>query len=161
MTENLTNVSAENVDDANTDYIEALNELKSSTVSKDQYEKLRTENKKLLSALVNGEQIDLPKEEKVSVEDLRKTLFNKDNQLSNLEYIENALKLRTALIESGERDPFLPFGEKVTVNADAIEKANRVAEGLQYCVDQAEGDSMLFTSYLQKITKDTPTIRRR
>lgn len=162
MTEELlTNVSGQEMSEVDTDYVAAIKELQNTTVSKSQYDKLRVENKKLLDALVSGEQVDIPKEEKVSIEELRKSLFNKDGNLSNLEYVDTALKLRKALIEAGEADPFLPYGEKTTVNADAIDKANRVAEGLQYCVDQADGDSMLFTSYLQRITKDTPTMRRR
>ena len=161
MTDNLTNVSSEETVGMEQDYLDTINELKASTVSKTLYDKLKGENKKLLNALANGEQVDIPKEEKESIEDLRKKLFKKDGNLSNLEYTETALKLRKALIEKGERDPFLPYGEKTTVSSDMIDKANRVAEGLQYCVDQADGDSMMFTSYLQKITKDTPTMRRR
>lgn len=161
MTENINSVSSEEVVGMEQDYLNTITELKASTVSKDQYDRLRVENKKLLDALVAGEQIDLPKEEKLSADELRKKLFNKDGNLSNLEYVDTVLKLRESLIEAGERDPFLPFGEKTTVTSDAIDKANSVAEGLQYCVDQADGDSMLFTSYLQRITKDTPTMRRR
>ena len=161
MTEELIHESAGNVDDTNTDYIEALNELKSSTVSKEQYQKLKTENKKLLDALVSGQQVDIPREEKVNVDDLRKKLFNKDADLSNLEYVETSLKLRDALIEQGERDPFLPYGEKVQETAEQHDKANRVAEILKDCVEFADGDSGIFTAEVQRRTKDVMMGRRR
>lgn len=161
MAEELIHESAGNVDDTNTDYIEALNELKSSTVSKEQYQKLKTENKKLLDALVSGQQVDIPKEEKVNVNDLRKKLFNKDADLSNLEYVETSLKLRDALIEAGERDPFLPYGEKVQETAEQHDKANRVAEILKECVEFADGDSGIFTAEIQRRTKDVMMGRRR
>jgi hypothetical protein len=161
MNEELTNVSSEEMLDTDSDYVAAINELKANSVSKTEYSKLRAENKKLLDALVNGREIDLPKEEKANVDDLRKKLFNKDANLSNLEYVDTALKLRNALIENGERDPFLPVGDRVSETAEMYDMAQRVADGLQECVDFADGDSGIFTAQLQRITKDTPIKRRR
>ena len=159
--EELTNVSSEEMLGTDTDYVAAINELKANSVSKTEYSKLRAENKKLLDALVNGQQIDLPKEEPVDVNELRKKLFNKDANLNNLEYVDTALKLRNALIEQGERDPFLPVGDRVSETAEMYDIAQRVADGLQECVDFADGDSGIFTAQLQRITKDTPIKRRR
>lgn len=161
MNEELTNVSGTEMSEAETDYVAAIQELQNNSVSKTKYEKLRTENKKLLDALVSGQQIDLPKEEKPNIDELRKKLFNKDANLSNLEYVDTALKLRNALIEKGERDPFLPVGDRVSETAEMYDIAQRVADGLQACVDFAEGDSGIFTAQLQRITKDTPVKRRR
>lgn len=158
---NLTNASSEEMLGTDTDYVAAINELKANSVSKTEYSKLRAENKKLLDALVNGQQIDLPKEEPVNVDELRKKLFNKDANLNNLEYVDTALKLRNALIEKGERDPFLPVGDRVSETAEMYDIAQRVADGLQECVDFADGDSGIFTAQLQRITKDTPIKRRR
>lgn len=153
--------SGEEMPAADVDYVQAINELKANSVSKSEYMKVRAENKKLLDALVNGQQINLPQEPQESIEDLRKKLFKKDNGLSNLEYVESALKLRNALIEKGERDPFLPVGDRVNETAEIYAAAQRVADGLQACVDFAEGDSGIFTAQLQRITKDTPIKRRR
>lgn len=161
MNEELTNVSSEEMLDTDADYVAAINELKQNTVSKTEYTKLRAENKKLLDALVSGREIDLPKEEPIDVNELRKKLFNKDANLSNLEYVDTALKLRSALIEQGERDPFLPVGDRVSETAEMYDIAQRVADGLQECVDFADGDSGIFTAQLQRITKDTPIKRRR
>lgn len=158
--EELNSVSSEDIIDSEQDYVQAINDLKSTTVSKEQYQKLRMENKKLLDALVNGQQIETPKEEKPDIDALRRKLFNKDGDLSNIEYIETHLKLREALIEAGERDPFAPCGNKVHANSEAYESAQRVAEGLQYCVDFADGDSGIFTAQLQRITQDVLPGRR-
>lgn len=160
MNEESVNVSQqENVND-NIDYIEAIKEMKQNLVERSAFDKLKSENKKLLDALVNGQQIEAPKEEKADVSELRKKLFNKDGNLSNLEYVETALKLRNALMDAGERDPFLPYGDRVTVTAEMYEQAQAVADGLQECVDFAEGDSGIFTAQLQRITKDILPGRR-
>lgn len=156
-----TRVSGEDVVDENIDYVDAINKLKENTVSKEQYSKLKEENKRLIEALVNGEQIDVQTETPVNVDELRKTLFNGERELNNLEYVDTALKLRKALIEKGERDPFLPSGTHVNITADMIEKAQNVADVLQECVDFADGDSGIFTAQLQRNLKDPITRRGR
>lgn len=155
---NLKHESAEDMQDTNTEYIEALNELRNSTVSKDQYQKLMAERNQLITALKNGETIQDADDNPVDVDELRKKLFTKD--LSNLEYVDTALQLRKELMARGERDPFLPIGEKVRETSDMHIKAQEIAEGLQYCVDSADGDSGVFTAYYQKLVKD-PIIPRR
>ena len=161
MNDELNNVSGTEMSDTDTDYVAAIQELQNTTVSKAQYEKLRSENKKLLDALVSGQQIEQPTVDKPSITELRTKLFNKDANLSNLEYVDTALQLRDALIENGEPDPFLPYGDKVDITNDMRDKAERVAEGLRSCVDFADGDSGIFTAQLQRITKDNMMPRRR
>lgn len=144
------------------DYIEALKEMKKNSVSREAFEKVKKENKQLLDALVQGKEIEIKKEEKADIGQLRKELYNSDKQLSNLEYISKTLQLRDALIASGERDPFLPYGEKVTITADQIEKAEAVATVLKECVEFADGDSGIFSAELQRRTKDNmPRIGKR
>lgn len=147
----------------NEQYIAAIEELKASTVSRDAYNKLRSENKQLLDALVSGQQLPQTQtENKPSVEDLRKKLFSTDgNDLSNLEYVETALSLRNSLIEAGERDPFLPYGDKVDITTEQIDAANKVANALQEMVDFAEGDSGVFTAEYQRRVKDVAIPRGR
>ena len=143
----------ENVNDS-IDYIEAIKEMKQNSVDRSVYDKLKSENKQLLDALVNGKEIEISKEEPVDIAKLRKDLFNKDGHMSNLEYVSTALKLRDALIEKGERDPFLPYGDKVTLTAEHYDKAEQVATVLKDCVEFADGDSGIFTAELQRRTKD-------
>ena len=154
MIENENSVSQqENVNDS-IDYIEAIKEMKQNSVTRESYDKLKSENKQLLDALVNGKEIEIKKEEPVDIDKLRKELFNKDGHMSNLEYVSTALKLRDALLEKGERDPFLPYGDKVTLTADHYDKAETVATVLKDCVEFADSDSGIFTAELQRRTKD-------
>lgn len=152
----------ENVNDSN-DYIEAIKEMKQNSVSKEAYEKLKAENKQLLDSIINGNELEQPvkKEEPVDIDDLRKKMFNDHSNMSNLEYVSNALKLRDALIEKGEKDPFLPAGEKIIPTEEDITTANRVAQVMKDCVEYAEGDSAIFTNELQRVTIDSSPMRRK
>ena len=165
MNENeiLTSVSQqENVNDS-IDYIEAIKEMKQNSVSKEAYEKLKQENKQLLDSIINGTELsqqNIKVEEPVDIKQLRNNLFNQDGDLSNLEYISSALKLRDELIKKGEKDPFLPVGEKIIPTDEDVQTANRVAAILQDCVDYAEGDSAIFTTELQRVMIDSSPMRR-
>lgn len=149
------------VEDAEVDYVEAINQLKQNTVSKESYAKLRADNKRLMQALVNGEQIEPEKSTPVDLDALRKKLFDPSAQLSNLDYVESALKLRSELIERGERDPFLPVGSHVRESAEMYERAQNTADVLQECVDLAKGDSGIFTAQLQRKLRDPVMYRGR
>jgi hypothetical protein len=86
------------VEDTTADYISTITEMKKNSVTRESYDKLKQENKQLLDALVNGKDIEMKKDEPVDISQLRKDLFNRDNQMSNLDYVSNVLKLRDALI---------------------------------------------------------------
>lgn len=145
----------------NTDYIAAIKELKQNSVSKEEYLKLKEENKNLLNSLVNGETINNPDAEKkaMSVDELRKELFSKEH--NNLETAELALKLRKSVMDNGGQDPFLPSGSKIVPTNEDYEAAERVASVFQECIDYAQGDSEVFTNELQRRTIDTAPTKRR
>ena len=141
----------EKVGDNSANYIEAIKEMKANTVSKEAYVKLQQENKQLLNSLVNGQSIEVEKEEPVDIDGLRQKLFSaKKHDMTNLEYVSNALKLREALMERGEMDPFVPSGKKIHPTDDDFKKADKVATVLQECVDYADGDAMVFTDELKR-----------
>ena len=155
MDENQTNVPGNQVEDMTQDYLAAINELKQNSVERSKYDQLKAENKKLLDSIVNGQEIDLPKENhKRSIKDLRDELFDGKKDLSNLDFVKDALELRSQLIESGEPDPFLPVGNQITPTDSDIAAAEKVAQVLQECVDYADGDSAVFTNELQRRTVD-------
>ena len=83
--------------------------------------------------------------------DSSKDLYS-DNRpdLNNLDYITKTLELRQAIIDKGGLDPFVPIGHKVSPTANDFEAAERVANVLQECVDEANGDSQTFTAALQR-----------
>lgn len=143
-----------------TDYIEVINDLKANSVSKDKYQKLKDENKRLLDSLVNGQQVETPNtSKKISNDELRKDLFTKN--LSNLEFVEKTLQLRQNILDEKGEDIFAPDGPQFAFSDEDKRDAQRVADALQYCVEVADGNSAIFTNELQRILKDTPLPNRR
>ena len=141
----------------------ALEEQKKNSVPKDKYDKLVEENKALVAQIINGEgnadsgQVVAPEE--ADIKALREKLYGpKCAELSNLEFCKTTLDLRKAVIAQEGYDPFLPYGEKIKPTAQDMEKANNVAEVLQQCIDEANGDSEIFTALLQsKTNNDSPS----
>jgi len=145
-----------------TDYISAINEIKANSVPRDKYEQLEREKKELIQALKEGNQVSLVDDsEKKSVDELRSDLFKNGPDMTNLDYIKATLELRSAILENGGRDPFLPNGKQYIDNdADAL-KAEQVAQALEECIDYANGNSQLFTQELMRRTKDDGSMRAR
>lgn len=136
------------------DYIETIKKLKETTVSKEEYEKLVADNKKLIETLANGGTIEKEEPKKVDIKALREKLYSDDVNMSNLEFCSTALELRDEIIKQGGGDPFLPVGKQIAPTAEDVQKANQVAEALKSCIDYAEGDSAVFSNELQRITID-------
>lgn len=148
-------------EDTNVDYIEALNSMKQNTVSKEDYNKLKTENKKLLDALIEGKQIDAPKSE-VDINSIRQELYgDRDASIDPLDYVTKTLQLRQAIIDSGADDPAIPSGHMYSPTSLDKETSQKVADVLQECVDTADGNTAVFMSELQRVLKDTPAMRRK
>lgn len=138
------------------DYVETINQLKANSVNKTDYDKLKAENQKLLKSIINGETVDVPTTtQEPDIQTLRNELFNGETEYTNLNYIKKALELRNALLEKGESDPFLPHGHEVALTGADYERAERVAQIFQECVDIADGNSDLFTAELMKRTTGT------
>lgn len=144
------------------EYIDTINELKANSVSKEKYDQLVEEKKGLIEALKSGQQIQMVNEEpEVSVEELRKDLYaDPDKPRTNLEYVEKTLKLRQALIDKGEQDPFLPNGADYVYSQADADKAAYVAQVMQECVEYAQGDDQLFTNELMRRTKDDSPLQK-
>ena len=148
----------------------ALKEAKENSVSKEEYEKLKEENSKLIGEVINGgghepngdNEVTPEKADEV-IDNLKKELYGPNcDQLNNLEYWKKTLALRKAIIDKGEPDPFLPIGNKITPTPDDESKASRVAEVVQQCIDEAEGNSEVFTAILQsRLNPDPATLTAR
>ena len=153
------------MEDNTNDYIAQIKNLKENSVSKDDYNKLKADNKKLIDALANGTQINDKVESKIdaveNINELRKKLFSKGSNLNNLEYCKAAVELRDALIENGERDPFLPFGHNVLATDSDYESAERVANVMKECIDYADGNDDIFTNELQRRTVDVVITKKK
>lgn len=164
----LNSVTSQEGDTTETEFdpVQAINELKQNSVSKEAYNKVVEEKNKYLKALIDGSQVaEAQPKEPVDLDALRKDLFGKD--LSNLEYAKKALQLRNELIEREGVDIFVGKGSKIAPDESDYVAAQRVADAFQSCIDVADGDSEIFTRELMRITKDVapqnsinPKIRR-
>lgn len=105
------------------DYIAEIQKLKESTVSKEQYQKLLEDNKRLIQSLASGERGEAEGASAgADLEELRKKLSNPED-MTNLEYVTTALELREKIMESGGDDPFLPNGTHARATAADREAA--------------------------------------
>lgn len=152
-------IQNQEIEDNKQDYIAEIQNLRETTVPKDEYNRLREENKRLISSLAKGETITQPAP-KPDINELRKRVFDNEHQ-SNLEYWGAVLELRDAVIDSGAPDPFLPQGHKVVPTSEDFECANRVATVVKECIDYADGDSQLFTNELMRRTVEVAPANRR
>ena len=146
------------------DYIQTIQDLKASTVSKESYNQLKQEHQRLLKSIANGDELVAAAAEQSNkdVATLRKELFSNGEGLSNLDYVKGVLELRDAIIDQGGYDPFLPSGSKCVPTSEDIAEAEKVAQVFQDCVDYANGDSEVFTNELMRRTVDTmPTLNKR
>ena len=145
--------------DTTQDYISAINEIKQNTVSKEAYLKVVDDNKKLLDSLVHGTGIGQDQEQKKpeepDIDALRGELYGSEsNNMTNLEYVDKTLQLRKALMDKGERDPFVTkAGKNYSPELVDFQKAERVASTLQECVDIAQGNPDVFDNEFQRRLK--------
>lgn len=150
-------------ENSNLELAKALKEARENSVSKEEYEKLKEENKKLVSEIINGDgavgngQANPP--QKADIPALREKLYgSKASELSNLEFCKLTLELRDAVIDQEGYDPFLPHGAKIKPTDADAERAEAVANTIRDCIERADGNSEVFTALLQaEIAPDSPT----
>lgn len=147
----------------------ALREARENSVSKSEYDRIKRENERLVSEIINGGdgagngQNPSPQQQEASIDELREKLYGpKCSELSNLDYWKYTLELRDAVIKKGDPDPFLPVGTKISPTSEDEEKASNVADVVKQCIDEAEGNSEVFTALLQsRMNPDSPQLALR
>lgn len=151
------NIVTGNAVEDNSDYINAIKDLKENSVSKESFLKLKEENKKLLESLVNGEPapVGVVVDKKTA-----KQLKDHLNKCTNdLDYVETALQLRDAVKESTGKDVFANYNTD-NLNYE-LDEAGKVADVLKECVDLSEGNPEVFKAQLMTRLVDTPTMPKR
>lgn len=144
------------------DYIQIIQDLKNNSVSKDKYNRLSEENKRLMTALANGETVEVEAPETPDLTELRTALYVDDCQkLSDLDLIKKTLELRKAIMDQGGGDPFVPAGKRYAPEDSDFDIAQKVADVFQQCVDYADGDNAIFVNELQRRTMDVGPISAR
>lgn len=142
------------VENTNQNYIEAINKLKSTTVSKEKYDQLKEENANLLNSLINGNQVTAvtESEAKPTAAELRKELFTKEH--NDLEYAKLTLQLRDAVKEETGVDCFVSNSTLQPAKDEDYASAEKVAKVLQECIDNSNGDNGIFMAHLTNRIND-------
>lgn len=139
-------------------YVENVRKIKEGMVEKAEYERILNENKTLMDSIAFGrkeevktEVVDTPKQ----MAELRKELYGAGcENLLNLDYWVKTLQLREDIMKQGGEDPFVANGINISGTPEDYAAAQRVADGIRSCIDEANGDSQVFTALLQQRTKD-------
>ena len=142
-------------------YIKAIKELRVTTVPKDKYEKLEGENKLLLEALIDGKEIpgvvpgsaDQKTDKAKRIQELRGDLFGLNRKdMSNLETAKSLMELRRLVIEETGVDPVISPMKNPT--PEDVKAADDACDLIESCIEQADGDSAVFTAILQSHMQD-------
>lgn len=135
------------------EYISQINDLKERTVSREEYERIKNDNRELAKALINGTGANIPgitkPENKPDLDDLRKKLFTKKSK-NDLEYFTNLLALRDGVMADGQPDPFLPINREFRATAQDEADAERIATQIKEAIEYADGDPAVFSNDLRR-----------
>lgn len=135
------------------EYISQINNLRENTVSREEYERIKNDNKELAKALINGTGANIPgitkPENKPDLDDLRKKLFTKKSK-NDLEYFTNLLALRDGVMADGQPDPFLPINREFRATAQDEADAERIATQIKEAIEYADGDPAVFSNDLRR-----------
>lgn len=156
--ENLTRDEEEVVDNAN--YIDAIKDLKQNSVSKEKYDALVAENKKLVDALVNGEEIETEQEDELKPRLDYYKAYKENKFNTDLEYWTNFLNLREATIKEYGKDPCVtgnyglsPEGERVEPAYGEQETIDQQLGIIKDMITEADGDPTVFSTLMQAAMK--------
>lgn len=145
----------------NTDYIEAIKDLKQNSVAKEKYDTLRAENKKLLDAIVNGQDVSIPTQEEQLGSRLEYYKAYKENNFkTDLDYWKNMVNLRKATIKEYGADPCVTGNYGLTPDGNRIEpeygEAEAIAETfdtIEQIIDESENNPAVFETLMQSAVK--------
>lgn len=128
-------------------YIDVINSMKATSVSKEQYAKLQEENTQLIEALKSGNQIEMvTDEDKPSLKDLASTVSDENFEVNNMEGWKTVLDYRKTAIENGLRDPFLPNSRDYTVKPEDSARAQQIADTLEKILDESNENPDMFNA---------------
>ena len=145
-------------------YIDTINQLKANSVSKEQYDKLRDENKTLLESLVNGKTMESSSTEEASKPSARElsgklTAMSKDGT-PNLEFIATSLAYRDAYIDEFGKDPWALTGKDSQPTTQDYIEMEQQAQALKQLVEIADGNQEVFQREFTRVLTGSsmPTI---
>ena len=133
------------------DYIEAIKTLKSNTVPKEEAEKLKAENKRLLEALTNGETIEQSATKKEFNEEEVMSIITNPNS-RDLDFFKSLISLREHKLETENIDIFAGKGTQYQPVPNESQKIENVVNCINHCIEYADGDPDAFDTELDRIT---------
>lgn len=148
----------QNMEQVYLDQIEELkNKLENDMISKEEYNKLLAENKKLLSDYINRR--PAPRQQEVIIRPAREIAKElKDissGDITNRKYVEKALEYRSAYMKETGKDPFADFSQDGS--GKPTEDTNEVANVLQQLLEENPSD-IDFRIKLNSILEDDPQL---
>lgn len=145
----------ENVVD-NTDYVDAIRKIQENSVSKDKYDALVADRKKLLEAVVNGQQLAEEKEEPLASRLEYYKKFKENNFSTDMETMQNLVNLRKATIKEYGLDPCVTGNYGLTPEGGKLEptygEAETIAEQFDIIEDilkEADGNPLEYQRLMQ------------
>lgn len=132
-------------------YIDAIQELKSTTVSKDLYNKIVAERDQLIKTVMTNPPTTAPAEvEQVrSLKECNRALFS-ERPKNACDLMSKMLDVRDAALREGEPDPFLSISRHVTPGAMSARRAEEIAQIYRDCLDYADGDPRIFEQEISR-----------
>lgn len=115
-------------------------------------------SKKILES--NTEIVNVEDERKKRIEANKKKLGSIDmlHPITDLEFAKTTLELRKDILEESGEDVFLPNNNAIIKDSDK-KSAQKVADILQECVDESNGDPNIFKAHLKTaLAEDSPEI---
>lgn len=139
--------------DGQQDYIDTINTLRANSVPKDRYDRVLAENKRLLDSLASGEQVEVVAPKKPDIKETLVALGDRENNALSLEWAQQSLAFREAVIVNGGRDPYLPQGPNAQITQEDMISADKMAWVLQHCIDVADGNQAVFANEFNRYHK--------
>lgn len=155
MTEQEKKVESGEVVQSAEDYIATINSIKQNSVPREEYEKLIEERRQLLKSLETSKPQETSTDE--VPEDLNMLRNNLSNSKNDIEYTENLLHLREAVLKQEGVDIFVNPHSGVDESSDSEEVANFLRE----CLEQSGGSNAVFAAKIGEKIIDMPRYRKR
>lgn len=130
------------------DLLNEVKKLKETSVSKEEYDRVVAEKKKLMRDFVYGSGDSANVEDtSPSIQDLREKLFG-DNveQMSNRDFWENVSQLYHKRLEEDKQNIFLPKGHKTRYKREDYEMVSSMMETIDSMLEDTKDNPALFTS---------------
>ena len=139
--------------DNTAEYIETINKLKANSVSKEEYLKLRNENKQLLDALASNQVVEVTAEPKRDITEVRKELFTNHSNLSNRQICQDMMDLYDYELENRGVNIFMPTDPQYIPTQDDITQVDNMVRGMKSALETANGNDLIFNQEIERLTK--------